>query len=86
MESAAHREDADNGGFVGSVSVDLSSSAEGAKGAILHDHAPLLAERSGNGRQVEATATAAGGLGERSALAVGENADGSLTPYVMRSY
>jgi hypothetical protein len=62
MESAAHREDADNGGFVGSVSVDLSSSAEGAKGAILHDHAPLLAERSGNGRQVGETATAAGGV------------------------
>ena len=31
---------------------------------------------------MEATATAAGDLGERSALTVGENADGSLTLYV----
>jgi hypothetical protein len=34
---------------------------------------------------VEATATAAGNLGERRALAVGENADGSLTLDVMRT-
>jgi hypothetical protein len=33
-----------------------------AKGAILYDHAPLLAERSSNGRQVEETATAANGV------------------------
>jgi hypothetical protein len=37
----------------------------GPKGAILHDHAPLLAERSCNGRQVEAAAIAAGDLAER---------------------
>jgi hypothetical protein len=35
---------------------------------------------------MEAPAGAAGDLGERSALTVGENADGSRMPYVMRLY